>query len=377
MRDAPHLPHLSYLYNPYEIAICGYSGGGKTHLIERLLASLTPDLVMGYVKHRAHAFHMDRPGKDTDRARQAGASLVSIADGHHQALIDACEGASLASDLRYLRCDAVIVEGGKDLSMPQIVVVDADKKILDDLPRGAIALCGQEPLEHALPWYHRDAIADLRSLILDRWAQEAAAQPILGLILAGGRSQRMGLDKGVLQYHQHPQISHLAKLLAPFSRQVAISARPGQYEAESGLPLLEDQFLDMGPLGGLLTAHRRYPTHALLSLACDMPNIDATFLTALLRERSPLRLATVPRGEAGLEPLAAIYEPKFFRFAWEALGRGEVSPQGLLQRHRIHSFVPELKNALVNVNLPADREAWLRHREGRDHGDEGLTRESV
>ena len=69
---------MQYQFNPFEISICGYSGLGKTTLICKLLQSLSKKYRVGYIKHDAHRFEMDKKGKDTYQASQNGASGVGI-----------------------------------------------------------------------------------------------------------------------------------------------------------------------------------------------------------------------------------------------------------------------------------------------------------
>jgi molybdopterin-guanine dinucleotide biosynthesis protein A len=92
---------------------------------------------------------------------------------------------------------------------------------------------------------------------------EAARPPLRGLVLAGGQSQRMGHDKGRLTYHQgQEQRAYAAKLLVPFCEDVFVSCRAEQVAElqAASLQPLPDQFLDLGPMSGLLSAFRHDPT---------------------------------------------------------------------------------------------------------------------
>ena len=99
------------------------------------------------------------------------------------------------------------------------------------------------------------------------------AVPVLrGLVLAGGRSERMQTDKGALHYHGLDQRQHTAALLAEFCPDVRVSVRPDQAaELPAGLTALPDTFLNLGPLGGILSAFQADPNAAWLVLACDLP----------------------------------------------------------------------------------------------------------
>ena len=50
------------LFNPMELAFCGFSGSGKTTLLTKLIQSFAHDYQVGYVKHDAHNFDMDKEG---------------------------------------------------------------------------------------------------------------------------------------------------------------------------------------------------------------------------------------------------------------------------------------------------------------------------
>ena len=68
--------------------IAGYSGSGKTTLIERVLPRLASrGLKVAVIKHTHHDFDIDRLGKDSWRAREAGAAAVLLASDHRTALL--------------------------------------------------------------------------------------------------------------------------------------------------------------------------------------------------------------------------------------------------------------------------------------------------
>jgi molybdopterin-guanine dinucleotide biosynthesis protein B len=107
--------------------IAGYSGNGKTTLIERLIPALnTHGYTVSLVKHAHHDFDVDLPGKDSYRHRQAGASEVLVSSGRRWALIHELHGereldldAALA---RLSPCDIVLVEGYKAAPIPKLEV---------------------------------------------------------------------------------------------------------------------------------------------------------------------------------------------------------------------------------------------------------------
>ena len=104
-----------------------YSGSGKTTLIENLVPLLVARGVkVSVIKHAHHAFDVDRPGKDSYRHRQAGASEVLVSSGVRWALMHELRNESepeLPALLERLSpCDLVLVEGFKKQAIPKIEI---------------------------------------------------------------------------------------------------------------------------------------------------------------------------------------------------------------------------------------------------------------
>ena len=107
--------------------IAGWSGAGKTSLIERLLPRLSArGLAVSVIKHAHHGFDIDRPGKDSWRHREAGAAQVLVVSDGRWVLMNELRGApepTLDQQLALLgACDLVLVEGYKRAPVPKIEV---------------------------------------------------------------------------------------------------------------------------------------------------------------------------------------------------------------------------------------------------------------
>lgn len=116
------------------IGFAGYSGSGKTTLIERLIPLLVRrGLRISVIKHAHHAFDIDKPGKDSFRHREAGASEVLVTSGNRWALMHELRGMNeptleqLVS--RMSPCDLVLVEGFKRSAIPKIEVRRSDSNM--------------------------------------------------------------------------------------------------------------------------------------------------------------------------------------------------------------------------------------------------------
>ncbi len=183
---------------------------------------------------------------------------------------------------------------------------------------------------------------------------------LLGLVLGGGRSTRMGRDKASLSYHGKPQIVHAWELLRDAGLETYVSCRADQADVEGfrGLPQIPDRFLGFGPMGGILSALLSQRDAAFLAVACDLPFLDAGALSRLIAARDPAKIATAYLGHENLpEPLCAIYEPSAYSALLGFVGQGLHCPRKALIRSDIRALAPERAEALANVNRPEEYEA--------------------
>lgn len=183
--------------------------------------------------------------------------------------------------------------------------------------------------------------------------------PVNGLVLAGGKSVRMGKAKDLLHWHGKEQRYFAADLIAPFCEEVFISCRQDQLENfDPCYKALTDTFLNMGPFGGILSALRSRRDTAWLVVACDLPLLDPKSLEFLLRSRDPEKAATTYESPFdGLpEPLITIWEPKSYPLLLHFLGMGNTCPRKVLINSDTLILKPENPDALMNVNTPEDAE---------------------
>lgn len=158
------------------VGFCGYSGAGKTTLIERLIPLLrAAGQRVSVVKHAHHAFDVDRPGKDSWRHRQAGAYEVVVASSRRLAKLREYEAErepQLAELLAELSpCDWAIVEGFRRAPFPKIEVWRAaagHPPVYPDDPHVvAIASDGELPQPTALPRLDIDRPDAVLDFLLD------------------------------------------------------------------------------------------------------------------------------------------------------------------------------------------------------------------
>lgn len=182
--------------------------------------------------------------------------------------------------------------------------------------------------------------------------------PVKGLILAGGKSIRMGSDKGQINYHGQSQIDFLLGEFHSLKIDAFVSCRPDQYEEHKRIT---DKFDGLGPYGALLSAFQSDPNAAWLVSACDLPLVNAAVLETLIKERDPSKLATCfynPETDFP-DPLITLWEPKGYMRMLEFLALGYSCPRKVLINSEVKMIQAENPDILKNVNTPEEKEAFL------------------
>ena len=191
----------------------------------------------------------------------------------------------------------------------------------------------------------------------------AAEAPLAGLVLAGGRSRRMQVDKATLAFAGETQLARAMRLVAAHTDRAFVSVRPDQRgEAERARwPQVEDRLADIGPAAGILAAMETLPDHAWLVVAVDLPLLDDASLAALVAARDPTAPATAYGASSdGLpEPLCAIWEPASRAPLAAFVAGGRSCPRKFLLTHGARLVTLAAPDALANVNTPEDYAAAI------------------
>jgi molybdopterin-guanine dinucleotide biosynthesis protein B len=152
------------------ITFVGKSGTGKTTLLEKLIPELKGrGLRLAVLKHDAHHFDMDKPGKDTYRFTAAGADVVTISNAEKFALIEQPPQELSLEEIisRLPEVDLVLVEGYKKNPYPKIEVHRAclNRPLLSD-PGQLLAVMTDEPLDISAPQLGLEDVAGCAQVIL-------------------------------------------------------------------------------------------------------------------------------------------------------------------------------------------------------------------
>jgi molybdenum cofactor guanylyltransferase len=180
-----------------------------------------------------------------------------------------------------------------------------------------------------------------------------------GLILLGGKSSRMGFDKGTIDYHGKPQREYLFDLLQKFCPKVFTSCKSSA-EIPTHLNPIADAFEMESPLNGILSAFKSNPDVSWLTVPVDMPSIDEASIQYLMRHRKPEKMATCFYDSEGKnpEPLFTLWESHAFEALMDFYASGKISPRTFLLQSDIHVRIAPDKSIHQNINSPEELKAF-------------------
>jgi molybdopterin-guanine dinucleotide biosynthesis adapter protein len=156
---------------PPILSIVGNSGSGKTTFIEKLIPELTRrGLRVGSIKHDVHGFQMDKPGKDSWRHKQAGASVTIISSPTQIGMVKDVDHDHTPDELSvlFLGTDLIITEGFKFGDKPKLEVYrpEATGKLLCIDDKHLLALISDSTVDVSVPVFSPAAPQDAAVFII-------------------------------------------------------------------------------------------------------------------------------------------------------------------------------------------------------------------
>lgn len=124
-------------------------------------------------------------------------------------------------------------------------------------------------------------------------------------ILAGGKSSRMGADKGLLLFKGKPLIERVIEQLYPLFKTICIVSNNREYE-RFGLQVIEDLIKDIGPAGGIHASLSNTQTDKIFMVSCDMPFITTNAVQFIIRHSAGSQIA-LPVYHEQIQPLFGVY----------------------------------------------------------------------
>ena len=311
------------------LALTGWSGSGKTSLLERVLPVLRKQgLHVAVVKHDTHGLTLDRPGKDSDRLYRAGGDVILQGPDEtlvrlHRPTVPLLKG---VLDVLTGGHDLVLVEGHKDTPLPKLWVEGRDvPPVPDDLP----------DLRAVLP-ADADQTALLLDAIEDTLHEGLRARPIRAAILAGseeprGRPGASGEAIDCLEAN--------VRVLQEIVGDVALIGPDTPPAPLRDLLRLPDAPAVDGSIAGLLAALRWDPGACWIVASRWGPRLSEDLVKALLARRRPGTWAILPRRpDGGTTPYPGVYETQSRALLEEFVRSGSPAPRLLAAHPKVALF---------------------------------------
>ena len=184
---------------------------------------------------------------------------------------------------------------------------------------------------------------------------------ITGIILSGGKSSRMGSDKGFMKYNGKAFIQHSIDALNPLVTEIIIVSNNADYDV-FGLKRIEDIMKNAGPLAGLYSGLKESKTDYNLVLSCDIPLIKTVVLQKLVDAIDEDSEIIQIESQQKNMPLIALYKKQCKRTFLELLNKGERRLQFAVDQCLVkHVILHENEWEFVqNINTPEQLNAILK-----------------
>lgn len=178
---------------------------------------------------------------------------------------------------------------------------------------------------------------------------------ITGIILAGGKSTRMGSDKGFVTHNNKPFIQHIIDALQPLVDEIIIVSNNADYDMFE-LNRVNDIIVNAGPLAGLHTGLHHSKTEMNIVLSCDIPLINQDILEQLISNKNKDIDVVQTESKGKTMPLIALYNKRCASTCLSLLETGERRLRILIKNLKSKTIVLDntLAKYTANINSQSD-----------------------
>lgn len=183
---------------------------------------------------------------------------------------------------------------------------------------------------------------------------------ITGVILAGGKSSRMGTDKGLMEFQGEKMISRTMKMFRGLFREIIVVTNLPLDYLDQDARIVTDIFPGKGPIGGIHTGLFFSSNEHAFFAACDMPFFSSEFISYMISRIGNYDII-VPETEKGAQPLHAIYSRKCLNRINTLIREDRLKVTGFYKSFRVLGIPPEEiarfdpeNRIFLNVNTPED-----------------------
>lgn len=176
-------------------------------------------------------------------------------------------------------------------------------------------------------------------------------------VLAGGKSSRMGRDKGLVLLHGEPMISYVLRAFGKTGIPVNIIAHDIDYE-KFGIPVFSDLVEEKGPIGGLLTAFENTKAEMIFLVGCDTPLITSEAVNQMLK-LADKDLIIAATAEERINPLFALYPVSLKMQIKDRIASGRLKMTDLIIENK-YSLVPSIATEKPGIFRNVNNEEELK-----------------
>ena len=178
------------------------------------------------------------------------------------------------------------------------------------------------------------------------------------IILAGGKSSRMGTSKAFLPINGKPAVENTVNLLNPYFDEILISANDQKAFNYLDKPVIEDVIKEQGPLAGIYSALQHSKNEKNFVIACDIPEINMDFVEIMLDFSKDFDIV-IPLNNDKFEPLFAVYSKQVIPVIEQLLQTESRKMINLLPMCRTKVIQTKLDSWYKNLNAKCDYEKYL------------------
>ncbi|RXG11956.1 molybdenum cofactor guanylyltransferase [Leeuwenhoekiella aestuarii] len=172
-------------------------------------------------------------------------------------------------------------------------------------------------------------------------------------ILCGGKSSRMGRDKGLVTLQDKPIITNIISSLEKITINIFLVTDNQDY-LSLGFPLLSDNYKGRGPLGGIQTALNHTQTEKVFMLSCDIPLLTVdTLYTLLKKAENDTKISFATSGK-NWHPLVGIYSKSLLSAIENAIENDRLKLIDFIKEHPYQEIEIEDSKSLTNINSPEE-----------------------
>jgi len=174
---------------------------------------------------------------------------------------------------------------------------------------------------------------------------------ITGIVLAGGKSSRMGTDKGLLNFNSKPFIQYSIDALKPLVSEIIIVSDDKNYDS-FGFKRVLDAIKDAGPVSGIYSGLNVSKTKYNLILSCDIPFITPEVLMKLINNIDDDTEIVQAESNGKSMPLVAIYHKQVKERFYNYLRDGERRLRVVVKNCKYKNVILDEteKHTTINVN---------------------------